>query len=116
LAKHRPDLPAWLDHALSRTFAVRREDRFQDVLEFIFELEHGEDRVRPQEPRRLSLYDRNPLRFWQVIAAILAALLIAALAVLAKRNVKEDRLITPHKLSENDGQSDQNVSRPVRGR
>jgi serine/threonine protein kinase len=115
LAKHRPDLPAWLDHALSRTFAVRREDRFQDVLEFIFELEHGEDRARPQEPRRLSLCDRNPLRFWQVIAAILAGLLIAALA-LARGNVREDHLITPHKLSGNGGESDQNASRPVRGR
>ncbi|MCI0466811.1 MAG: bifunctional protein-serine/threonine kinase/phosphatase [Beijerinckiaceae bacterium] len=84
LTKHRPDLPAWLDHALARTFAVRPEDRFDDVLEFIFDLEHGEDRARPQETPRLPLYDRNPLRFWQAISAILAVLLVAALALLAK--------------------------------
>ncbi|MCI0598273.1 MAG: protein kinase [Beijerinckiaceae bacterium] len=87
LTKFRPDLPAWLEHALSRTFAIRAEDRFDDVLEFIFDLEHGEDRARPQESPRLSLYDRNPLRFWKAVSAILAFFLLAALALLARGNV-----------------------------
>lgn len=96
LTRLRPDLPAWLDHALARTFALRREDRYEDVLEFIFELEHGEDRARPKEslPRQ-PLYDRNPLRFWQAISAILAILFIAAIAVLARGNGKDNHLMTP---------------------
>ena len=91
LTKLRPDLPAWLDRALARTFTLRHEDRYKDVLEFIFELEHGEDRGRPKEsPQRQPLYQRNPLKFWQAVTAILAALLIAALAALVKRNGTEN--------------------------
>ena len=96
LTKLRPDLPAWLDRALARTVALRPEDRYEDVLEFIFELEHGEDRARPKEsPPRQPLYDRNPLRFWQAISVILAALLVAAIAVLVRGNGKDHHLITP---------------------
>ena len=80
----RPDLPIWLDQVLARAFAVRREERFEDVLEFIFELEHGADRTRAGPDRRQPLYHRNPLRFWQIVSAILATLLAVALARLAR--------------------------------
>jgi serine/threonine protein phosphatase PrpC len=80
----RPDLPGWLDQVLVRAFAVRREERFEDVLEFIFELEHGADRARAWPDHRQPLYHRNPLRFWQVVSAVLATLLAVALARLVR--------------------------------
>jgi serine/threonine protein kinase len=79
LATHRSDLPAWLDHVLSRAFAVRREERFSDLQELIFELEHGVDHGSPVRFQRQPLYHRNPLRFWQIVSGILTAVLIAEL-------------------------------------
>jgi serine/threonine protein kinase len=81
LLAHRPDLPAWLDQAVARATAANPDDRFQDVFEFIFELEHGAMRAAPATPRRLPLYERNPLLFWQVACALLAAALIASFAL-----------------------------------
>lgn len=83
LAKHRPDLPAWVDHALSRAIAVDRNERFADAIELAFELEHGALRAVPKMMQRPSLYERNPTRFWQIVAAVLVLALCVALAQLA---------------------------------
>jgi serine/threonine protein kinase len=80
LAKVRPDLPAWLDRALARAIAIDPRERFADVIEFGFELEHGSLRATPHSVERTSLYDRDPVRFWQVIAAVLFVALMVALA------------------------------------
>jgi serine/threonine protein phosphatase PrpC len=81
LARHRPDLPAWLDHLVSRTIAVDRNARCGDVLELSMELESGMDRGVQVEVRQLSLYERNPLRFWQAVSALLAILLLVSLGL-----------------------------------
>ncbi len=82
LTKLRPDLPAWLERVLARTFAPQPGDRYEDVLELIFELEHGAARAAPVEDPRVSLYERNPVAFWKAVSAILAAALVLALAKL----------------------------------
>ena len=76
----RPDLPAWLDQVLLRLFAVRPADRFDDALECLFALEHGELHASPAPPRWRPLIQRDPLRFWQTAAAVLAALLLLSVA------------------------------------
>jgi serine/threonine protein phosphatase PrpC len=81
LTAHRPDLPAWLDEALARATAADPEDRFGDVFEFIFALEHGAIRAAPPAPRRRPLYERNPLLFWKVVSALLALALGISLAL-----------------------------------
>jgi len=81
LVKHRPDLPAWLDHCLARAFAIDRRDRYADAIEFAFELEHGSLRAVPQSVAKLPLYDRNPVLFWQVVCVLLLAALLIALAL-----------------------------------
>jgi serine/threonine protein phosphatase PrpC len=83
LTAHRPDLPAWLDQALARATAADPDDRFGDVFEFIFALEHGAIRAAPPAPRPLPLYQRNPLLFWKVVAALLALALGLSLALRA---------------------------------
>jgi serine/threonine protein kinase len=80
LTKHRPDLPAWLEAGLARAFALDPRERYADAVEFAFEIEHGSLRAVPQAPARTSLYDRNPVRFWQVVCAILLIALLIALA------------------------------------
>ncbi len=79
LLGHRPDLPAWLEQALARAIAVRPEDRYADVVEFIFALEQGALRAAPAPPKRRALLERDPLRFWQTVSALLALALLAAL-------------------------------------
>ena len=81
IADLRPDLPAWLDHVLSRMVAAKPADRFEDALEFIFALEHGALHAAPGRPRWRPLIERDPLRFWQTITVVLAALLIASLTL-----------------------------------
>jgi serine/threonine protein phosphatase PrpC len=80
LVKHRPDLPAWLDHCLARAFATDRRDRYADAVEFAFELEHGSLRAIPQSIVKRSLYERNPVRFWQIVSVVLLIALLVALA------------------------------------
>jgi serine/threonine protein phosphatase PrpC len=80
LAKSRPDLPAWLERCIARAIAIDRKERFADVIEFGFELEHGSLRAQPQVIERPSLYERNPVRFWQVVSALLLIALLVALA------------------------------------
>ncbi|CAN5343201.1 bifunctional protein-serine/threonine kinase/phosphatase [soil metagenome] len=71
---HRPDMPAWLEAAILRTLSVDPDDRFADVQELIYVLESGNAVAAPMTDS-LSLMERYPVRFWQAVAAILAALL-----------------------------------------
>jgi serine/threonine protein phosphatase PrpC len=80
LTTYRPDLPAWLEQVLARALAVSPHDRFGDVLELAFELEHGSARALPTFIRRKPLYERNPVLVWQLIAITLAVLLFLSLA------------------------------------
>ncbi len=75
----RPDLPAWLEFAIMRAIRINPEERHEDVLEFVFELENGLTRGAVTSTARISLYEQNPLRFWQVTSWILLLLLIALL-------------------------------------
>jgi serine/threonine protein phosphatase PrpC len=79
LAAHRPDLPAWLDRTIGRALAANPNERFEDVLEFMFELDHGADRASPIQVERKALYHRNPLLFWKIVAGLLALALLASL-------------------------------------
>jgi serine/threonine protein phosphatase PrpC len=78
LANYRSDLPAWLDKVIGRAISVNPTDRYHDVLELIFEIEHGADRASPVNVRRSPLYDRNPLLFWKITSVVLALLLAAS--------------------------------------
>ena len=81
LLTQRPDLPAWLDHVLARAVAARMEDRFEDLVELVFALESGATAAAAAAPAQLSLYSRDPLRFWQSVSALLSLLLIGKCAL-----------------------------------
>jgi serine/threonine protein phosphatase PrpC len=80
LTKHRADLPAWLSHILDRALAVDPGDRFGDLLELSMEIDSGLTRAEPHVTRRLSLYERDPLRFWKIVSALLLIALVTSLA------------------------------------
>jgi hypothetical protein len=77
----RPDLPAWLEAAISKAIAGQENDRFGDVLEFAFELENGAARTRPVVAAKKALYQRNPLLFWQAMTILMLLLLILSLGI-----------------------------------
>jgi serine/threonine protein phosphatase PrpC len=81
LAVHRPNLPAWLDAVLTRALAAAPEERIQDAIELSFELEQGAVKGAPAHALETSLYDRNPLLFWQVATILLVFALIASLTL-----------------------------------
>jgi len=75
----RPDLPAWLQAALARAIALDPAERFGDMIEFAVEMETGPARAPLVVQRPQTLYERNPLRFWQGVSALLALALILSL-------------------------------------
>lgn len=87
LANYRSDLPAWLDKVIGRAISVTPTDRYQDVLELIFEIEHGADRASPINVARTPLYHRNPLLFWKVTSAFLVLLLVISFFFNSSKNI-----------------------------
>ena len=81
LARHRPDLPAWVGHLLSRALQPDPAARFGDILELSMEVDSGMSRAGPRQVRRLSLYERDPLRFWKALCALLVVALLVSLAL-----------------------------------
>ena len=79
LSALRPDLPAWLQAALGRAIAIDPTERFRDMTEFALEMEAGPVRAPFAVQRPRTLYERNPLRFWQGVAALLAIALLLSL-------------------------------------
>lgn len=81
LAQHRPDLPAWLDHALSKAVSVDPNQRHADTMELAFELENGLAQGGAQPTQQRALLERNPVLFWQLVSAVLLIALLASLVV-----------------------------------
>jgi serine/threonine protein phosphatase PrpC len=79
LSALRPDLPAWLQAALARAVAKDPAERFRDMTEFAVEIEAGPARAPPEIRRPQTLLERNPVRFWQGVAALLALALVVSL-------------------------------------
>jgi len=79
LAILRPDLPAWVQTVLERAIAVDPARRYGDMTEFAFDMEAGPERTAPTVRRPRTLYERDPLRFWQVVSALLALGLLFSL-------------------------------------
>ncbi|MGA7805833.1 bifunctional protein-serine/threonine kinase/phosphatase [Bradyrhizobium sp.] len=79
LSALRPDLPAWLEVALGRALAIDPAQRFRDMAEFAVEMEAGPARVPLAVQRPRTLYERNPVLFWQGVAGLLALALLVSL-------------------------------------
>lgn len=66
---HNPHVPVWMDGAIDKALSISPQLRYQEVSEFLYDLQHPNAAFLKAQP--LPLLMRNPLRFWQVVTAIL---------------------------------------------
>lgn len=74
-----PRVPVWMDGALRRALRFHPERRHGEVAELAHELQHPNPAYLEFHQR--PLLERNPLRFWQGLAALLALAELATLAL-----------------------------------
>jgi len=79
LPHHRPDLPAWLDALIMNAVAVDPNKRFSDTMELTLELENSLIKGGAKHTLQPTLYQKNPVLFWQIISVILLIAFIASL-------------------------------------
>lgn len=72
-------IPAWVDDVLKKAVHPNPDKRYAEVSEFVYDLRHP--RREFLERTRLPLAERDPVRFWKIIALLL---LIAVVVLLAK--------------------------------
>jgi serine/threonine protein phosphatase PrpC len=77
-SKIRADMPAWLEAVILRTIDADPANRYADTTELIAALEAGAARAVGRLPPQ-PLIERDPVRFWQAMAALLALALLASL-------------------------------------
>lgn len=73
-----PAVPDWVDAAIAKAVAIDPSRRYGLLSEFVYDLSHPNHSLTNPQPR--PLVERDPVRLWQAISAILLVLLIAALA------------------------------------
>jgi hypothetical protein len=77
-ARLNPTVPDWLEAVLLRAVAAEPTQRYQNYSQLTFDLTHP-DSVEPFFAPDTPLLERNPVLFWQLLAALLAALNLAQL-------------------------------------
>jgi serine/threonine protein phosphatase PrpC/predicted Ser/Thr protein kinase len=71
-------VPDWIDGALRKAVHPDPTQRYQQMSEFLYDLRHPNPTFAG---RRVPLYARNPLLFWQGLSFLLAATVIVLLAM-----------------------------------
>ncbi|MBB3047902.1 serine/threonine protein kinase/serine/threonine protein phosphatase PrpC [Litorivivens lipolytica] len=77
---YNPLVPTWMDAAIRKALSISPELRYQDVSELLHDLQNPNRDFVQQASRPLA--QRNPLRFWQVVAAVLFVTQIITLGML----------------------------------
>lgn len=80
VAKSRHGWPEWLDDVLARGSHPLPEARYKDIPEFIHALDHGEPTSKAKAPTPIA--ERDPVTFWQTVAAVLVTIIILQWALL----------------------------------
>jgi len=70
-------VPDWIDGALRKAVHPDPTKRYQALSEFLHDLRHPNPAF---QGRRVPLYERNPLLFWQALSLLLTLIIIALLA------------------------------------
>jgi len=69
LIEHDVEIPAWIEGAIKRTLLPEPNDRYNVISEFIYDLSHANKNYIDKEFK--PLLERNPLKFWKLIAGFL---------------------------------------------
>jgi eukaryotic-like serine/threonine-protein kinase len=79
---HNPMVPIWIDGALKKATSITPELRYEELSEFLYDLNTPNPSfVRTED--NIPLLQRNPLRFWQGLSAILIMINLILLYLLA---------------------------------
>ncbi len=70
-------IPVWIDETLRKAVDPNPLKRHDAISEFLFDLRHPNPAFAAKT--RPPLLERNPVRFWQIVSALLAALIIVLL-------------------------------------
>lgn len=80
--RHRSTLPLWVDLALQKASHPRLDKRCQALSELLTDL-HQPNQSLQQKYRPAPLLERNPLKFWQLMSACLALIIVVQWVLLA---------------------------------
>ena len=69
-----PKVPIWVDESLKKALQVNPDKRYDEITEFIFDLENPNKKFLNK--KRPALIQRNPLLFWQSCTIILSIVVI----------------------------------------
>lgn len=75
LRKYRADIPEWVDLTLKKATAPNIEQRYLGYSEFLAAMQQPSEEVL-QAVKRQPLMARNPARFWQLVSAVLAGVIV----------------------------------------
>lgn len=76
------NIPAWVDGALCRAVRPDPAKRYDALSAFLFDLRHPNAAFATAST---PLLERNPVRFWQGVSALLAIAVVVLLALLTRR-------------------------------
>lgn len=71
------EIPVWVDSAIRKAVHPDPQKRYAELSEFIYDLRHPNREFVRTRPR--PLLERNPVRFWQGVSFILAAIIVILL-------------------------------------
>ncbi|MFT5756515.1 MAG: serine/threonine protein kinase/serine/threonine protein phosphatase PrpC [Alteromonadaceae bacterium] len=77
LTNYRKDLPSYIDIVLAKALSADPNQRYDHYSEFISAFNRSDLSI--QTPASLPLIDREPVKFWQGVSAVLLTLLLAVL-------------------------------------
>ena len=75
--KFNPMVPLWMDGALEKALSPKIDQRQSAFSEFIFELQKPNKKYFAKQD--IPLIKSNPLKFWQLLAALEAVLILGLL-------------------------------------
>lgn len=80
--QHNPMVPVWINGALEKALSPLPEHRHQALSEFIYDLKNPNRKYQQQNYQ--PFIEKNPLRFWQVVAALEAMIIVLILYFVLK--------------------------------
>ena len=81
--RYNPHVPLWVDAALKKALSINPGNRYEALGEFLIDLDRPNPAFNPDSSR--PWLERNPLRFWQVLAGLLALGNVILLICLIRR-------------------------------
>jgi serine/threonine protein phosphatase PrpC len=73
-----PRVPEWMDYALRKAVSIDPDARYEDMSEFVADLDRPSDAFAPRA--FMPLTERNPLLFWKILSLVLFLIIVWLLA------------------------------------